>query len=66
MVRLRYAGILHEETDNVNKAEDILNKGVRVTSVCFALEARADCFSFVDNVGTKSITSRHPLMQWLS
>lgn len=28
MVRLRYAGILHEETENGDEAEDALNKGV--------------------------------------
>lgn len=28
MVRLRYASILFEETDNLNEAEDALNKAV--------------------------------------
>ncbi|KAG0129830.1 cohesin loading factor [Tuber indicum] len=28
MVRLRYAGILHEETENGDEAEDALNKGI--------------------------------------
>lgn len=35
MVRLRYAGILHEETDNGDEAESALNKGVCINLLVY-------------------------------
>jgi hypothetical protein len=40
-VRLRYAAILFEETENLDEAEETLNKGVRLCT-CPALVSAAD------------------------
>lgn len=54
MVRLRYAGILHEETENGDEAEGALNKGVCETQpICGILGRTDSCVQWIDNAGSK-------------